>query len=162
MKIKNQKDFYSGLLFVLVGIAFAWGATTYRVGTSASMGPGFFPLMLGVLLALLGLLVMFKALALQTVDEVRIGAWAWKPLFFVIAANLLFGVLLGGLPTYKVPAMGLVVAIFGLTLVAGMAGERFKLKESLMLASVLALVSYLTFIGVLKLQFQAWPAFITG
>jgi len=162
MKIKSQKDFYSGLLFMLIGGGFAWGATSYRVGTSASMGPGFFPLMLGGLLVLLGLLVVLRALALDNEGGDKVGAWAWRPLFFVIVANLLFGVLLSGLPSFKVPAMGLVVAIFGLTLVAGMAGDRFELKESLLLACVLALVSYLTFVGVLKLQFQAWPALISG
>ncbi|MBK9440908.1 MAG: tripartite tricarboxylate transporter TctB family protein [Comamonadaceae bacterium] len=162
MKIKSQKDLFSGLLFMLTGGGFAWSATSYRIGTSASMGPGFFPLMLGGLLVLLGLLVVLRALAMGNEGGDKVSAWAWKPLFFVIVANLLFGVLLSGLPSFKVPAMGLVVAIFGLTLVAGMAGEQFKLKDSLLLASVLALVSYLTFIGVLKLQFQAWPAFITG
>ena len=48
MNIKSQKDFFSGLMFLVVGVAFAWGATTYKVGTGARMGPGYFPLMLGV------------------------------------------------------------------------------------------------------------------
>ena len=54
MKIKSQKDFFSGLMFTIVGAAFALGATTYTVGTGARMGPGYFPLMLGILLAILG------------------------------------------------------------------------------------------------------------
>ncbi len=54
MKIKSQKDFFAGLMFMCVGVAFAWGATTYNVGTGARMGPGYFPLMLGILLALIG------------------------------------------------------------------------------------------------------------
>jgi len=62
VNIKSQKDFFSGLLFMGVGVAFAWGATTYTVGTGARMGPGYFPLMLGVLLAVLGAAVIFKAL----------------------------------------------------------------------------------------------------
>ena len=40
MKIKSQKDFWSGLMFVAVGIGFAWGATGYSFGTSARPGPG--------------------------------------------------------------------------------------------------------------------------
>ena len=35
MKIKSQKDFFAGLMFMCVGVAFAWGATTYNVGTGA-------------------------------------------------------------------------------------------------------------------------------
>ena len=52
--IKSQKDFFAGLLFLVLGVAFALGAQTYNVGTGARMGPGYFPLMLGVVLALLG------------------------------------------------------------------------------------------------------------
>ena len=54
MNIKSQKDFFSGLMFTVVGGAFAYGATSYTVGTGARMGPGYFPLVLGVILALLG------------------------------------------------------------------------------------------------------------
>ena len=54
MAIKSQKDFFSGLLFMAVGIAFAWGATNYSVGTGARMGPGYFPLILGICMAILG------------------------------------------------------------------------------------------------------------
>ena len=142
MRIRNQKDFFAGLLFMLVGLAFAWGASQYRIGSSASMGPGYFPLMLGLMLALLGVAIVLRALAWRAVadavDPGKVGAWAFKPLFFIIAANLLFGLLLGGLPRFDLPAMGLVLAIYGLTAVAGMAGERFSLKESLLLATVLA------------------------
>ena len=52
MKIKSQKDFFSGLMFTVVGAAFAYGATSYTIGTGARMGPGYFPLLLGVILAL--------------------------------------------------------------------------------------------------------------
>ena len=62
MKIKSQKDFYFGLMFTVVGVAFAWGASTYNVGTGARMGPGYFPLMLGIVLAILGAVITFKAL----------------------------------------------------------------------------------------------------
>ena len=55
MKIKSQRDFFSGLMFTAVGVAFAWGATTYNVGSGARMGPGYFPLMLGIVLAFIGL-----------------------------------------------------------------------------------------------------------
>ena len=162
MKIKSQKDFFSGLMFTGVGAAFAVGATSYTVGTGARMGPGYFPLMLGVLLAILGAVVMFKSLVVETQDGDKIGAFAWKPLFFIIASNLLFGVLLGGLPSIKVPAMGMIAAIFGLTIVASLAGERFNLKEVLILSTILSVGSYLAFIVLLKLQFPVWPTFITG
>ena len=162
MKIKSQKDFYSGLLYTVVGAAFAYGATSYNIGTGARMGPGYFPLLLGSILAIIGGIIIFKSLVVETPTGDRVGSWAWKPLSFIIAGNLLFGVLLGGLPSIKLPAMGLIVAIYGTTLVVSMAGDKFKLKEVLVLATVLSVLSYLAFIVLLKLQFPVWPSFIAG
>jgi hypothetical protein len=162
MRIKSQKDFYSGLMFLVVGVAFAWGATNYTIGEGARMGPGYFPLMLGILLALIGLFITFEALVVETEDGEPIGAAAWKPLVFIIASNLVFGVLLAGLPKLGIPAMGLIVAIYALTFVAALAGEEFKAKEVAILATALAIGSYLAFIVLLKLQFPVWPSFISG
>jgi hypothetical protein len=162
MKIKSQKDFFSGLMFMGVGTAFAWGATTYTIGEGVRMGPGYFPLMLGVLLTALGAFIVFESLVVQTEDGEKVGAWAWRPLAFIIGANLLFGVLLGGLPSVGIPAMGMIAAIYGLTIVAALASDEFDLKEVLVVATILSIGSYLAFIVLLKLQFQVWPTFITG
>lgn len=162
MKIKSQKDFFAGLMFTIVGIAFAWGATTYSVGTGARMGPGYFPLMLGILLGILGIIVIFTALTIETVDGEPIGRIAWRPLGYIIGSNLVFGILLGGLPSIGLPAMGLIAAIYALVLIAGLAGEHYSFKSSLILATILAVGSYLAFVVLLKLQFQVWPTFITG
>ena len=162
MNIKSQKDFFSGLFYTVIGAAFAYGATSYTVGTGARMGPGYFPLLLGILLTLIGAFVMFKSLTVETQDGDKIGAWAWKPLFYIIAGNVLFGILLGGLPSVGLPAMGLIAAIFGTTFVVSLAGDTFKLKEILILATVLSIGSYCAFVLLLKLQFPVWPTFITG
>ncbi|MDP3139949.1 MAG: tripartite tricarboxylate transporter TctB family protein [Burkholderiaceae bacterium] len=162
MRIKSQKDFYSGVMFGVVGVAFAWGATNYNVGEGARMGPGYFPLMLGTILALLGALIMFFSLVVETQDGEKIGSWAWKPLGLILASNLVFGILLGGLPSIKLPAMGLVAAIYALVILASLAGENFRIKSVLVLATILAVGSYLAFIVLLKLQMPVWPTFITG
>lgn len=162
MKIKSQKDFFSGLMFGAVGGAFAWGATTYNVGSGARMGPGYFPLMLGIVLGLMGVIIMFQSITIETEDGAPIGKWAWRPLAYVLGANLAFGVLLGGLPSIGVPAMGMIIAIYALTIISSLAGENFKLRDVLILATILAVGSYLAFIVLLKLQIQVWPTFITG
>jgi Tripartite tricarboxylate transporter TctB family len=160
--IKSQKDFFSGLMFMGIGGAFAWGATTYNVGNGARMGPGYFPLMLGVLMAILGAAITFNSLTVKTEGGDKIGKWAWKPLFFIILANLVFGVMLGGLPRFGLPAMGLILAIYALTFIASVAEPGWKVKNTFILATVLALGSYVAFVLVLKLQFPVWPAFISG
>ena len=143
-------------------MAFAWGATTYNVGNGARMGPGYFPLMLGILLALIGSLITFNATVVETVDGDKIGKWARKPLFFILAANFTFGILLAGLPSFGIPAMGLIVGIYALTFVASLAGNEFNAKAVFILATVLAVGSYVAFVWALKLQFPVWPSFITG
>ncbi|VTU18673.1 tripartite tricarboxylate transporter TctB family protein [Variovorax sp. PBL-E5] len=162
MRIKSQADFFSGVMFAAVGGAFAVGATTYNIGDGARMGPGYFPLMLGILLAILGAAIMFQGLVVEALDGGKIGKWAWRPLAFVLGANLAFGVLLGGLPSIGLPAMGMILAIYALTLISSLAGEQFKLRDVLVLATILAAGSYVAFIWALKLQIQVWPTFITG
>ncbi|MDQ0033912.1 putative membrane protein [Variovorax boronicumulans] len=149
-------------MFTTVGGAFAIGATTYTVGNGARMGPGYFPLMLGILLAILGVVIMFQAMVVETTDGDKIGKWAWKPLAFVLGANLAFGILLGGLPSIGLPAMGMIIAIYALTIISSMAGTQFKLRDVLVLSTILAAGSYVAFIWALKLQIQVWPTFISG
>ena len=161
MRIKSQKDFLAGLMFTIVGIGFAWGATNYTIGEGARMGPGYFPLMLGIVLAVLGLIVTFTALVVETEDGDKVGAIAWKPLGFIIGSNILFGICLGGIPKLGIHSLGLIVGIYALTFVASLAGEEHKTKEVLVLATVLAVVSYLAFIVLLNLQFPVWPSFIS-
>ena len=160
MKIKSQRDFFSGALFCAFGVAFAWGATTYNVGTGARMGPGYFPLIVGVLIAIMGVLITAKSMVVETEDGEPVGRIAWKPLVFIISANLMFGVLLGGLPSIGLPPMGLIVAIYALTFIAGLAGDKFSFKASAVLATILAIGSYLAFVVALKLQFPVWPTFV--
>src|SRR5689334_9651595 len=149
-------------MFIAVGLGFSWGATNYNIGEAARMGPGYFPLVLGIVLAALGAFILFESLVVETEDGEPIGKWAWKPLGFIIAANVLFGILLGGLPSIGLPYMGMIIAIIGLTFVAALAGDEFNWKEVAVLAVILCIGSYLAFILLLKLQFPVWPSFISG
>ncbi|MGO4390849.1 tripartite tricarboxylate transporter TctB family protein [Variovorax sp. M-6] len=160
MNIKSQRDFFAGAIFCAFGVAFAWGATTYNVGTGARMGPGYFPLIVGILIAIMGALIVLKSLSVETEDGEPIGRIAWRPLAFIIGANLVFGVLLGGLPGIGLPPMGLIVAIYVLTFIASLAGSQFNFRAVTLLATILAAGSYFAFVVALKLQFPVWPTFI--
>jgi len=149
-------------MFIVVGGAFALGASTYSIGTGARMGPGYFPLVLGVLLAIIGIAVTFTSLVVETEDGDKVGKFAWKPLFFIISANLVFGACIGGLPMIGLKPLGLIVGIYLLTYIASHAGDEHKFKEVAVLATVLALLSYVAFIVLLKLQFPVWPAYFTA
>ena len=54
MRIKNGKDFWAGVMFVGLGFAFMLGSLNYPIGSATRMGPGYFPAVLGGLLALIG------------------------------------------------------------------------------------------------------------
>ena len=162
MKIKSQKDFFAGLMYLAVGGAFAIGATEYNLGTGARMGPGYFPLILGVILAIIGLVISFKATLSGPSDGDPVGSWAWRQILFILGANFAFGVLLVGVPALGIPGFGLIVAIYGLVIIASFARKEVELKETLILATILAIGSYVVFVWALNLQFPVWPTFIVG
>jgi hypothetical protein len=164
VRVANHKDFYSGLMFTLMGGGFAFGATQYTIGEGARMGPGYFPLMLGIVLALIGAVVMLFSLKGEHNEEHRVGAWAWRPLGYVVGANVAFGICLGGLRIAGqtvIPSLGLIVGIYVLVLISSMASSAFKLRGTLINATVLAIGCYLVFLVVLKLQIPLWPSFLT-
>lgn len=85
-RIKNPRDFWSGLMFLVIGASFAIGSTAYRFGYSAKPGPGYFPFGLGILLALLGVLILVKSLGKTSGKGEAVGAFAWRPLLMLAAA----------------------------------------------------------------------------
>lgn len=154
MKMKSQKDFWSGLLFVAVGSAFAWGATGYGFGAPARPGPAYFPFGLGVLLALLGAVVLFKSMVIESEGGDPVGGWALKPLVIVVAAVAGFG--------WALPHLGLFTALPLLVVASALAGSEFGWKDALVNAAVLTAGSWVIFICGLKLTIPLWPAFVSG
>jgi len=155
--IKNEKDLVCGVLFAALGIAFAWTASRYSLGHAERLGPGFFPLLLGALLTVLGALLVFKALVFETEDGGRIGPWGWRPMAAVLLATLAFGALLGGLPHFGLAPAGLLLAVPALVLLAH-AAIPMAWQESLLLAALLGLASYLVFCALLGMPLRLWPA----
>lgn len=162
MQVKNMKDLVSGLIFVVVGTGFGLGATSYRIGSATRMGPGYFPLLFSVLLVLIGAIICLRSLTVRTSKDGTIGTWAFKPLIFITAANMLFGLLLVGWPALGIPALGIVVATMALVVVAAFAGRHFRLWEAIILAACLSLAIWLVFVRGLHMPFQVWPDFAVG
>ena len=152
MQIRNQKDFVSGLMFVAVGLIFSYIATTYNMGTSAKMGPGFFPFWLGLVLALLGAIVTMSATSKKSPKD-TIAKWDWPSVLWVTGSVVLFGVVLAYL--------GLVLSLFVLVFISAMASHEFHWKGTIVNAVILNLIAYVAFVWGLRLQFQVWPSFFT-
>lgn len=152
MKIKSQKDFWSGVMFVAVGLGFAWGAQEYSLGDSARPGPGYFPLGLGLIMAGLGALIVFKALLAGPRNGDPIGAMAWRPLLIVVASVALFGALL--------PRLGMLLSLPLLVVTTALAGQEFRWGEALVNGVLLTVFSWVIFIWGLSLTIPLLPWFI--
>jgi hypothetical protein len=154
VKIKSQKNFWSGLMFTVVGLGFAWGSLEYSFGSSARPGPAYFPFGLGMLLAVMGAAVWFASITVETEDGDPIGAFAWKPLIIITGAVLMFGVTL--------PRLGMIASLPLLVIVSALAGDEFHWKDALLNSVILTIGSWLVFIKGLNLVIPLWPTFITG
>lgn len=152
MKIKSEKDFWSGIMFLVVGIVFAVGATNYSMGTGARPGPGYFPLILSVILAILGAVVLFKSLTIETDGGDPIGNIAWRPLLVIVAAIAIFGAML--------PRLGLFITVPVLIIIVSFAGDEFKWRGVIIAAISLTAFSWLIFVAGLSLTIPLWPSFL--
>ena len=152
MKIKSQRDFWSGLMFLVTGVGFAVGATNYSMGTSARPGAGYFPLILSTILAIMGAVVLFKALTIETEDGEPIGDIAWRPLIVIVIAIAVFGVLL--------PRLGMFLTIPILIVMVSFAGDEFGWVGVIASAVILTAFSWLIFIKGLGLTIPLLPSFM--
>lgn len=150
MHIKNQKDFWAGVMFILFGGFFAGFGTQYTFGTAARMGPGYFPTALGVILMLIGLFVAVSGLSKRNTEE-KVAKFAWDVLALIIGSVVLFGALLGPL--------GLIGALLVLILVSSYASHEHTWKAAIGNSAFLIALCMFVFVYALKLQFQLWPVF---
>ncbi len=152
MKIKSQRDFWSGLMFIIVGVVFAWASTSYNFGASARPGPGYFPFGLGLLMCILGGMVLFKALTFEVEGGDPIGPWAWKPLLVINGAVFVFG--------WAIPHLGMFIALPLLVIGSAAAGNEFHWKDAIINSIVLTVGSWFIFIWGLKLTIPLYPWFM--
>jgi len=149
MKVKSPKDFWAGLMFIAFGLFFVIGARNYRMGSAARMGPAYFPTMLGGLIAVIGGIVFFRSLV---VKGGKVPAIPLRLLSIITLSMIVFG--------YLLKPIGLVLALVFLVVVSAFAGQEFKIKEVLLLSSVLVILSVLIFVKGLGLPFPLWPGFL--
>jgi hypothetical protein len=150
VKIKSQRDFFSGLMFLVAGVVFAIGATNYSMGSSAKPGAGYFPLILSALMAILGAVVLFKSLTIETEGGDLIGPIAWRPLIVIVASIAMFGA--------TINQLGLLISVPVLILISSLAGDEFKWLGVLINCVVLTFFSWLIFVYGLKLTIPVWPS----
>jgi hypothetical protein len=137
---RSAKDILAGLTFIGLGLAFAVGATAYDIGDPVRMGPGFFPLVIGVLLAILGGVIV----ATRSADEEPITAPPWRAAGLIMGGIVVFGLTVRGL--------GLLPAIFLTALLTALASRQTSPIGALLLAAALTLISVAIFVVALSLR----------
>ena len=148
--IKNPRDFWAGVMFFTLGALFAGVGLTYKIGTAARMGPGYFPLVLGLMLAGFGVAIALFALREKNAGP-GVEKFHWNVTFWVLFPIVVFGV---GLKIMGMIFMGLMVVI-----VSSIASEQFKLRAVILLAIGLVIFCSIIFVGGLKLPIPLCPAF---
>lgn len=143
----NLRDLVGALLFASLGVIVLVGASGYRLGTAQSMGPGYFPTVLGVVLIALSLIVGLLGMKVPT----RLPSIAWRPLIAVAASIVAFGLALRWL--------GLIPAIFLTVSIAALGDSNSRLLSVILTAIVLAVASWAIFRLGLGLPMPAFREF---
>lgn len=161
MKIGHPKDFWSGIMFVAIGVLFALVAkglkigdsvliAGYAMGTPARMGPAFFPFWLGLLLIFLGLIIAINGYRTQGGEDAAFPRFHWIQISYVLGAVVLFGVIL--------KAVGMLIAGIVLVFIASYGNpEKVNVKATAFLAIGLVTFCALVFVAGLKLPIPLCP-----
>ena len=147
-------DILAGLIFVAFGLGFAITSLSYELGTPLRMGPGYFPLVLGGILVVLGLFIAGKGLIPSSGAEGRFGSVPWRALILLVVAVLFFGLTVRGL--------GLVPATAVTALLTALASYRTGILAALAIAAGLTMLCMLIFVLALQLRlplFGPWLPF---
>ncbi len=151
MQPRNRQDFWSGVMFIILGLGFSWQASSYQMGTAARMGPGYFPFWLGLVLALLGAIVLIGSLS-KKAAETHVDHFDWRIVFLVIGSVVVYALVL--------KLLGVYIAVFLLVVLSSLASHEFSLKVAVANGIFLVVFTYLAFIKGLGLIFPLWPSFI--
>jgi hypothetical protein len=147
MRIRAPKDFWSGVMFCAFAAVAILAARGYSLSSAGRMGPGYFPLLLGLVLGALGLVLIVRSLAL---DGDALPRFELRPLAVIVAAVALFGAL--------IERAGLALALAVLILLAAAARAQVRWSEAAVLALALIAFSIGVFVYVLGLPLPLWPS----
>jgi Tripartite tricarboxylate transporter TctB family len=147
MRIRAPKDFWSGVMFCAFAVVAVLAARGYSLGSAGKMGPGYFPLLLGGLLGVLGVILVGRSLVL---DGEPVPRFHLLPLAVIAVAVALFGLMIE-------PA-GLVLSLALLVVLSAWAGPQFRLTETVALAAALIVFSIGVFVYALGLSLNVWPS----
>lgn len=146
IKIRNSKDFYAGLMFILFGLIAVGIAKSYPMGNATRMGSGYIPTILGGILILFGLITSVRALWLSGAP---INPWPMRPLLLIPGSILAFGLI--------VEPLGLILAVLVLIVIGCLGGRQFRIYEVAVLYLALLALAIGVFTYIFEIPFNIWP-----
>jgi hypothetical protein len=152
-RLVGKADIEAGAFFTLLGVATALLSLEYKIGTAAEMGPGYFPLALGIALTLIGLIILIGGLVRGGEDARNVPL---KPMFLIAVALLAFAVL--------VTNAGLIFAVPALVFISLLASEHFSIARATALSAGLLAFCYLAFVRLLGIpvpMIAEWASWIS-
>ena len=148
MTIKNQQDFWSGVMFVAFGVIAIVVSRDYPMGSAMRMGPGYFPTYIGAALVILGAII--SGLSFKSVGE-RIGRFPWRAIVLLSTAFIAFAV---GMETVGfIPSLALLIVL------SALAGREFRWIEIVIETILLIAGAWAVFIYGIELPFPLWGAY---
>ena len=144
-RVKSPQDFGVAIVFMVIGLAGLYFGMDLTFGTAARMGPGYFPMLLSLLILALGVGLGLNSVA---VDGPPIEPVQLRPITFIIASILIFGLL--------IDAVGLAITSVALTILAAYARRDVNLTETILLGIGLALFAIAVFVYSLAQPLPAW------
>jgi uncharacterized membrane protein len=142
LELRNNKDFWAGMMFFGTGVGAMIVARHYPFGTTLRMGPGYFPMVLGGILIVFGAFIMLRGLRKS---ENMHGPWPLRALIMLPLSIVAFGILM--------KLVGFIPALAALVFLSAASGREFKLKEVLFLSLFLSVLSVGMFIWGLGLPY---------
>jgi len=145
LRVRSPQDLGAATVFIVIGLAGLYFGRDLTFGTASHMGPGFFPTWLSFLILAIGAGTGLKALA---TDGPRIVRFQLRPILFIVAAILIFGLL--------IDAIGLAPSAALVTIFAAYARRGVNVAETLLFAVGLAVFGVILFVYVLGQAVPAW------
>jgi len=142
VNLLDNRDFLAGLMLIVTGGGGMFLARDYPMGSALRMGPGYFPIVLGGIMAAFGIYVMVQGLIKK--EKVQ-GTWSLRALIILPIAAVVFGFLM--------EELGFIPALVALIFVSAAAGDQFKWIEVVVMAIVLTACSTGLFIYGLGLPY---------
>lgn len=146
MRFAQRRDYYAGALIMILGAGAAIVGSRYQIGSLTRMGPGFFPTVLGIILALIGVAIAGTAAYSTAPDSHGTENIVpdWRGWFCIVAGAGLFI----GLASHA----GLVPATLACVFVSALGDRTNSWKEALLLAIGITIFGCLLFSYLLRIQ----------